>query len=45
VTATFVPWLFYHFILGSYVGAIFDFITIVTNAATLVIMLKEKKKT
>jgi hypothetical protein len=44
VTLTFVPWLFYHFILGSYVGAIFDFITIVTNAVTLVIMMKEKRK-
>ena len=45
VTLTFVPWLFYHFILGSYVGALFDFITIVTNAVTLGVMLKEKKKT
>ena len=45
VTATFVPWLVYHFILGSYVGAIFDFITIVTNAVTLGVMIKEKVKT
>ena len=35
VTASFVPWMFYHFILKSYVGALFDIATIITNAITL----------
>ena len=44
VTLFFVPWMFYHFILKSYTGAIFDAATVVTNSITLVEMIKEKKK-
>ena len=43
VTLSFVPWMFYHFILKSYVGAIFDFATIITNGITLYSMFKESK--
>ena len=43
VTLTFVPWMVYHFILGSYVGAAFDAATIVTNVITLFVMCREKK--
>ena len=43
VTISFVPWMFYHFILKSYVGAIFDAATIITNSITLCVMLREKK--
>lgn len=42
VTVTFLPWMFYHFILRSYVGAFFDVATIITNAVTLYAMIKEK---
>ena len=42
VTLSFVPWMVYHFILGSYVGAAFDAETIITNAITLIAMIKEK---
>lgn len=42
VMLSFVPWMFYHFILKSYVGAIFDIATILTNAVTLYVMVKEK---
>ena len=44
VTLSFVPWMFYHFILKSYVGAIFDVATIIMNAITLFSMIKEKNK-
>ena len=43
VTASFVPWMVYHFILKSYVGAFFDVATIITNCVTLSIMIKEKR--
>lgn len=43
VTLSFVPWLVYHFLLGSFVGAIFDALTIASNGMTLWAMLKEKK--
>ena len=43
VTLSFVPWMFYHFILQSYVGAIFDAATIITNTITLCVMLKERR--
>ena len=43
VTITFVPWMFYHFILKSYVGAVFDAATIVTNGITLCLMWKDRK--
>ena len=43
VTLSFVPWMFYHFILKSYVGAFFDVATIVTNSITLYAMVKESK--
>lgn len=42
VTLSFVPWLIYHFALKSYVGAFFDAATVVTNAITLSVMIKEK---
>ena len=42
VTLSFVPWMFYHFILGSYVGAICDAATILTNAIALFSMIKER---
>ena len=45
VTLSFVPWMFYHFILKSYTGAVFDAATVVTNGVTLVRMIMEKKKT
>ena len=43
VTITFVPWMFYHFILKSYVGAMFDAATIITNGITLCLMWKDRK--
>ena len=43
VTLSFIPWMFYHFILGSYTGAFFDAATIITNTVTLVVMMAEKK--
>ncbi len=43
VTLSFVPWMLYHFILKSYVGAIFDGATIITNFVTLYFMIKEKR--
>ena len=44
VTLSFVPWMFYHFILKSYVGAIFDVATILTNGVTLYVMIKQRAK-
>lgn len=35
VTLTFVPWVFYFFIIQSYTGALFAAITVVTNFNTL----------
>jgi hypothetical protein len=43
VTLTFVPWVFYHFFLGLYVAAVFDVLSVITNAVTLGIMIKEKR--
>ena len=43
VTLTFVPWVFYHFYLGAYVAAVFDVLTILSNAVTLFLMIKEKR--
>ena len=43
VTLSFVPWMFYHFVLKSYTGAIFDAATVVTNGITLISMVKDKK--
>lgn len=43
VTLTFIPWVFYHFILQAYVAAIFDVATIITNAITLVVMLRNQR--
>ena len=42
VTLSFIPWMFYHFILRSYVGAFFDAAAIVTNGITLFSMIREK---
>ena len=43
VTLSFVPWMVYHFILKSYVGAVFDVATIIMNGVTLFSMMKEKR--
>ena len=43
VTLSFIPWMVYHFVLKSYVGAIFDAATIITNGITLCMMVKERK--
>lgn len=43
VTLSFVPWVFYHFAMKLYVGAIFDVATVISNGITLYIMIKEKK--
>lgn len=45
VTLSFIPWMFYHFILQSYVGAFFDAAAIVTNGITLFSMIREKNPT
>ena len=42
VTLSFVPWMFYHWILKSYTGAAFDAATIIMNAITLCTMIKER---
>ena len=44
VTLSFVPWMFYHWILKSYTGALFDAATILINAITLYSMIKEHHK-
>ena len=43
VTLTFVPWVFYHFFLQAYVAAVFDVLTILSNAVTLFLMIKEMR--
>lgn len=43
VTLSYAPWLFYHYALGSYTGAVFDAATILTNAVTLFAMLAQKR--
>lgn len=43
VTLSFIPWVFYHFILKSYTGALFDAATVVTNGITLFRMIKDGK--
>ena len=43
VTLSFVPWIFYHFALKLYVGAIFDVTTVLTNGITLYSMIRKKK--
>lgn len=43
VTLSFFPWMIYHFVLKSYVGAFFDAATIITNGITLYSMIKETK--
>lgn len=42
VMVTFIPWLIYHFILGSYTGAASDAATIIANIVTIIRMQKEK---
>lgn len=44
VTLSFVPWMVYHFVLKSYVGAIFDAATVITNGITLYVMIKDQKR-
>lgn len=43
VTLSFIPWMVYHFVLKSYVGAFFDAATVISNAITLWVMIREKK--
>ena len=43
VTLSFIPWMIYHFILKSYVGAIFDLASIISSAITLCIMVRKNK--
>jgi hypothetical protein len=43
LTLSFIPWLIYHLILGSYTGAFFDAATVVTNGITLFFMARDKK--
>lgn len=43
VTATFVPWIFYFFIIKSYTGAFFAATTVATNVWTLIQMNRESK--
>ena len=42
VTATFMPWIFYFFIIKSYTGAFFAATTVATNVWTLIQMKKEQ---
>ena len=42
VTLSFVPWMVYHFILKSYVGAAVDAATIIINSITLFSMIKAR---
>ena len=42
VTLTFVPWVFYFFIIKSYTGAFFAATTVATNVWTLIQMKREK---
>ena len=45
VTVSFIPWMFYHFALKAYVATFFDAATVITNAVTLWVMIREKKRT
>lgn len=45
VTATFVPWVIYFFIIKSYTGAFFAVTTVVTNVWTLIQMKRENHET
>ena len=42
VTLSFLPWMVYHFVLKSYIGAIFDAATVISNGITLCLMIREK---
>lgn len=42
VTMSFIPWMVYHFILKSYVGAAVDAATVITNGITLCSMIKAR---
>ena len=44
VTLSCIPWMIYHYFIRSYVGAIFDFASTITNVITLYSMFKEKSK-
>ncbi|MBQ5430709.1 MAG: YgjV family protein [Lachnospiraceae bacterium] len=43
VTVTSVPWILYHFLLGSYTGAFFDTLSVLTNAYALFKMWRSSK--
>ena len=43
VTLSFIPWMLYHIVLKSYVGAVFDAATVITNGITLYSMIVDKK--
>lgn len=42
VTLSFLPWVFYHLAIAAYVAAVFDIATVLTNAVTLLLMLRKK---
>ena len=44
LTLSCIPWMIYHYFIRSYVGAIFDFASTITNVITLYSMFKEKSK-
>ena len=44
LTTSYVPWIFYSFIIKAYVGAFFDAATVVTNVVTICLMIKQKKQ-
>ncbi len=44
VTLTFVPWVFYFFIIRSYTGAFFAAMTVVTSSWTLIQMIRGKER-
>lgn len=43
VTLTFAPWIFYHYIIGAYIAAIYDVATVILNAITLCLMIKQAR--
>ena len=43
VTLSFIPWIFYHFMIKAYVGAFFDVATVITNTVALYQMMAERK--
>lgn len=44
VTLTFIPWVFYYFVLKSYTGSFFAAATVITNTIALRQMVREDRK-